>query len=67
MLSSTKVLKDSLLSKKLIILRSADKSRDDYFLNDRYCKQIVNNMMYMCKMITDIFHVKLDFTELNHC
>ncbi len=67
MLSSTKVLKDFSLSKKLIILCNADKSRDDYLLSDRCCKQIVNDVMYMCKMITDVFHVKLDFTELSCC
>ncbi len=65
MLLSTKVLKDFSLSKKLIILRSADKSRDDYLLSDKCRKQIIDDVMYMCKMITDIFHIKLDLTELN--
>jgi len=67
MLSSTKVLKNFSLSKKLIILCNADKSRDNYLLNDRYCKQIIDDVMYVCKMIIDIFHIKLDFTELNYC
>ncbi len=66
MLSSTKMLKDFLLNKKLIILRSVDKSRDDYLLNDKCHKQIVDDVMYMCKMIINIFHVKLDLTELSH-
>ncbi len=66
MLSSTKVLKDFSLDKKLIILCNVDKSRDDYLFSDRCCKQIINDMMYICKMIIYIFHIKLDFIELNH-
>jgi len=65
-LLSTKVLKIFSLSKKLIILCNADKSCDDYLLSDRCCKQIVNDVMYMHKMIIDVFHMKFDFTELSH-
>ncbi len=66
-LLSTKVLKNFSLSKKLIILRSADKSHDDYLLSDRCRKQIVDDVMYVHKMIIDVFYVKLDFTELSCC
>jgi len=65
MLLSTKVLKNFSLSKKLIILHNADKSRNNYLLSDKCCKQIINDVMYVCKMIIDVFHVKLDFIELS--
>ena len=60
------MLKDFSLNKKLIILCNVDKSCNDYLFNDKCCKQIVNDVMYMCKMIIDIFHMKLDLTELSH-
>ena len=67
MFLSIKALKDFSLSKKLIILCNADKSHDDYFLSDKCHKQIINDIMYICKMITYVFHVKFNFIELSCC